>query len=61
MTKYYKRTPSGLVEVSIIDAQALRDSEKVIIPDTKDGTGTPKAKWGTKQGNFMKVHPLDRN
>jgi hypothetical protein len=27
---------------------------------TKDGTGVPKAKWGTKQGNFMKVHPLDR-
>ena len=20
----------------------------------------PKHKWGTKQGNWMKVHPLDR-
>lgn len=30
MTKYYKRTPQGLEEVSVIDAQALRDGEKVI-------------------------------
>lgn len=26
----------------------------------KDGTDIPKHKWGAKQGNFMKVHPLDR-
>ena len=24
------------------------------------GTGTPKAKWGTKQGNWHKVMPGDR-
>lgn len=29
MTKYYKRTLQGLVEVSVIEAQALRDGEKV--------------------------------
>lgn len=26
----------------------------------KDGTDIPKSKWGARQGNFMKVHPLDR-
>lgn len=24
------------------------------------GTGVPKSKWGTKQGNWMKVMPGDR-
>ena|SRR3990167_8234511 len=26
----------------------------------RDGTDIPKSKWGTKQGNWQKVHPLDR-
>ncbi len=26
----------------------------------RDDIGLPKHKWGTKQGNWQKVHPLDR-
>lgn len=35
MTKYFKRTPQGLIEVSVIDAQSLRDNEKIIIKEDK--------------------------
>ena len=45
-----------------------KDSEKYIIKNGKKGdyegagkgTGTPKAKWGAKQGNWHKVMPGDK-
>lgn len=56
MSKYYKRTPQGLKEISVIEAGDLRDGEKLILPDTPESEETKKETRKERTEREQKEH-----